>query len=96
MNDDIHIILKFILRGIYMTMGVKVASPSVTHLTSLLPTIWYISYNKFFFPIWGWIELSFKELQPWLPTVVDFIKLLPYLSFIYVMLAHYSAADSVF
>lgn len=61
MNDDIHAILIFILNGIYVTTGVKVASSSVTHLTVLLRIIWSVS-SKFFFPIWDYTQLSFREL----------------------------------
>lgn len=62
MNDDIPVILISIPNGIYVTMGVKVASSSVTHLTVLLHIIWSVSSKNFFFRIWDSTQLSFWEL----------------------------------
>lgn len=74
MKDDIYLMLIFILGGIYMTTGIKGASSFVTHLTVLLPTMSSVSYKKFLFLIWGWIQLSFRELY-WLPNPFNFVKM---------------------
>lgn len=66
----------------------------LTHLACLLPTIWCVSYSEFVF--WVFISYTLENDPPWLPNPFSFIKTSPCLHLLCVMLAHYSAADSVF